>query len=100
MAVREDGRRAVLLPVDPGDVPALSLRSDHAPRLEGLHPDHAGMDRVSRRDDADALGRAVPLTSLVEMRDEFRPHPFPLSQDWARGNVVVQMAVTHLQEFH
>jgi len=34
------------------------------------------------------------------MLDEPRPHPFPLSQDWARGNVVVQMVVTHLHVFH
>src|SRR6266536_96165 len=39
------------------------------------------------------------LMSLVAMHYNARPHPFPLSQDWARGNVAVQMAVTHLHDF-
>ena len=50
------------LPVDPRDVPALPLRPDHAARLEGVHPGHAGLDHLPRRDDADALGAPVPLT--------------------------------------
>jgi hypothetical protein len=37
------------------DVPALSLRPDHAPGLEGVHPADAGVDRVHRRVDADAV---------------------------------------------
>ena len=55
--------RAVRLPVDPRDVPALSLRPDHAARLEGVHSGDARLDRVPRRDDADALGRPLPLTA-------------------------------------
>ena len=56
LAVRQDLRVAVHLPLDPRDVPALPLRPDHAARLEGVHSGHAGLDRVPRRDDADALG--------------------------------------------
>ncbi len=33
------------LPLVPRDVPALSLRPDHASRLEGVHPGDAGVDR-------------------------------------------------------
>ena len=33
------------VPVAAGDLPALSLRSDHAPRLEGADSHHARMDR-------------------------------------------------------
>ena len=57
----EDVRGAVRLPVDPGDVAALPVRPDHAARLEGLHSGDARLDRVPRRDDADAVGRPVPL---------------------------------------
>ena len=56
-------RHPVLLPVDPGDLPTLSLRPDHAARMESVHSGDARVDRVSRRDDADALGRPVPLTA-------------------------------------
>ena len=34
----------VLLPVVPRDLPALSLRPDHAARLEGPHPGDARLD--------------------------------------------------------
>ena len=62
VARAQDVVRAVHLPVGPRDVPALSLRPDHAARLEGVHSGHAGLDRLPRRDDADALRRPVPLT--------------------------------------
>ncbi len=61
VAVREDLRGAVRLPLDTGHVAALPLRPDHAAWLEGLHPRDARLDRVPRRDDADALGGSVPL---------------------------------------
>ena len=71
VAVRQDGVRAVLLPLDPRDVPALSLRPDHAARLEGLHSGDARLDRVPGRDDADALGGPFPLAMLLRARQFF-----------------------------
>src|SRR5689334_16072340 len=65
LAVRQGLRDAVLLPVDPRDVPALSLRPGHASRLEGIHSRHADLDRLHRRDDADALGLPVSLTAMI-----------------------------------
>ena len=49
----------VLLPVVPGDLPALPLRPDHAPGLEGVHPGDADLDlRAGRR----ALRRVYGVT--------------------------------------
>src|SRR4029079_17705525 len=56
------------LPVGSRDVSALPLRPDHAAPLEGVHSGHAYLDRVPRRDDADAVRRLLPLamTTLIE----------------------------------
>ena len=56
LAVAQGLLGAVHLPVVSRDVSALPLRPDHAAGLEGVHPDHADLDRRSRRDDADAAG--------------------------------------------
>ncbi len=48
----------VLLPVVPRDVPAVPLRPDHAARLEGVHPGHAGL-AVRRGGDVDLQDRSV-----------------------------------------
>ena len=48
----------VLLPVVPRDVPALPLRPDHAARLEGVHPRHAGL-ALRRGGDVGLQDRAV-----------------------------------------
>ena len=55
LAGGEGGVPAVLLPLVPRDVPALSLRPDHAPRLEGVHPAHDRLAGGDRRVDADAV---------------------------------------------
>jgi NADH-quinone oxidoreductase subunit H len=47
----------VLLPVVPRDVPALSLRPDHAARLEGLHP--VTLVWIASRGDGGSQDRAV-----------------------------------------
>ena len=43
LAVRQDLRHRDPVPLGARDVPALPLRPDHAPRLEDLHPGHAGL---------------------------------------------------------
>src|SRR5687767_5500719 len=55
LAVRQGllGRHRV--PVGARHVPALPLRPDHAPGLEGLHPDHAGVAGRGGPVDADAV---------------------------------------------
>jgi hypothetical protein len=40
--------RAVPVPLVPRHLPALSLRPDHAPGLEGVHPGHPGLDPGGR----------------------------------------------------
>ena len=47
LAAAQDRRRAVPVPVGARDVPALPLRPDHAPGLEGVHSGDAGLDRRS-----------------------------------------------------
>jgi hypothetical protein len=32
------------------------------------------------------------------MRDDYHPHPFPLSRERARGNFVVQVVIIHLHK--
>ena len=55
VALRQDGRAGDVLHLVPRDVPALSLRPDHATRLEGLHPARAGLADVRRPVDPDPL---------------------------------------------
>jgi NADH-quinone oxidoreductase subunit H len=53
---RRQGRlRAVPVPLVPRDLPAVSLRPDHASWLEGVHPRHAGVAHGDRRMDADPV---------------------------------------------
>ena len=54
LAVREDLFLHVHVLLAAGDVPALSLRSDHATRLEGLHPRDDHLDRGRGRHGVDA----------------------------------------------
>ena len=51
----EDVRDRLDVPLDPRHLPALPLRPDHAPGLEGVHPADAGLDRGGRHLDADAV---------------------------------------------
>ncbi len=55
LAVRQGLLRRVALHLVPRLVPALSLRPDHAARLEGVHSDHAGLAGRRRGLDADAV---------------------------------------------
>src|SRR6185437_1467342 len=76
VAPREDRVPHVRLPLDPGHVPALPLRPDHAARLEGLHPGHPGVDRRGGDPD-DGSDRALAgaqtlvrtLTMLSRVKD-------------------------------
>jgi NADH-quinone oxidoreductase subunit H len=61
LAVPEDFLCGFAVPVVPRDVPALSLRPDHAPGLESVHTGDAGVDRRARRLDAN------PAVDMVEM---------------------------------
>ena len=54
LAAAQDRLRPVPVPVVPRHLPALSLRPDHAPGLEGVHSRYPGLDRRRRRHDADA----------------------------------------------
>ena len=61
----QDLRRRLDVPLDPRHLPALPLRPDHAPGLEGVHPAHAGVDRGGRHLDADAL-EPVEMTRVLD----------------------------------
>src|SRR5690606_9974327 len=50
VAVREGVLLRQRLRLVPRDLPALPLRPDHAPGLEGVHPGHAGLDLRHRAD--------------------------------------------------
>ena len=54
--LRQGVRDRLVLPLVPRHLPALPLRPDHAPGLEGVHPAHHRVDRGDRRVDADAAG--------------------------------------------
>ena len=55
VALRQDLRHRDPVPLGAGDLPALPLRPDHAPRLEDLHSGHAGLARCRRPRDPVAL---------------------------------------------
>ena len=71
------------------DFPALSLRSDHAPRLEGLHPAHHRLDRG--RGDRDHGG----ASALVSTRYDGHEQSPPVSEEPVASRVT-EGAVTHL----
>src|SRR6185436_14476513 len=63
LAAAQDKRFVVLVPVVPRHLPALPLRSNHASRLEDLHPGYLGVDLRRRRGDVPHPMRLpVPLT--------------------------------------
>ena len=69
---RQDRAGAVLLPVAARDLPALPLRPDHAPGLEGVHPRHDRVDRGGRLRRV-VRGRAVvPAARLTQTSIRFR----------------------------
>src|SRR5690606_28299503 len=53
------------LPVGASDVPALSLRPDHAARLEGVH---SRDDRLDRRRGRDGGARGGPMVGVTAAR--------------------------------
>jgi len=71
LALRQGRVRAVPIPVVPRHFPALPLRPDHAPGLEGVHPCHTGVAGRHRRVDADALV-ALGAIVIASLREFFR----------------------------
>src|SRR5262249_10840966 len=69
LAVPQGVRARVHVPVVPRHLPALPLRPDHAPRLEGADPGDAGMDRGG--DDHGRVSHRAVGATLVPLKGTY-----------------------------